>query len=73
MSSEYKCIRCGEADFEKGTVQSAGSVSFRPKDTKFLTMSPGNVSVASRICLTCGLLELSANIKEIKSMIKAEN
>ena len=69
MSAQYECIRCGEDVFEEGTVQSAGSISFRPKDSKFLTLSPGNVPVAARVCMNCGLITLSANAAGIKALI----
>ena len=68
MASENKCSRCGETEFEEGAVQSAGTISFRPKGTKFLTMSPGNVSISARICMNCGLIELNGDIEVIKSL-----
>ena len=70
MASENKCSRCGETEFEEGAVQSAGTISFRPKGAKFLTMSPGNVKVSARVCMNCGLIELNGDIQEIKSLIR---
>ena len=73
MSAQYDCSRCGEAVFEEGTVQSAGAISFRPKETKFLTLSPGNVAVSARICMNCGLITMSADAAGIKSLIGKPN
>ena len=68
MAAENKCSRCGETEFAEGSVQSAGNISFRPKGTKFLTLAPGNVSISGRVCMNCGLIELNADIDEIKSL-----
>lgn len=44
MIVEYECNRCGSSgDFEEGVVQSGGTISFRPKATKFLQLSPRGV------------------------------
>ena len=70
MSEQGECTRCGAGDFEEGALQSAGSVSFRPKGAKFLTLSPGNVSVSGRICMQCGLIELTADVAKVASLVR---
>ena len=68
MIVEYKCNRCGSEDFEEGAVQSSGTISFRPKATKFLQLVPGNMSINARICMSCGLIELSGAVEKVKSL-----
>jgi len=64
----YKCNRCGSEDFEEGAVQSSGSISFRPKATKFLQLVPGNMNITSRICMSCGLIELAGEVEKVESL-----
>ena len=69
MIIEYECNRCGSSgDFEEGVVQSGGTISFRPKATKFLQLSPSNMSISARICMNCGLIELSGKVKKVESL-----
>ncbi len=69
MVVEYKCNRCGSSGgFEEGVVQSGGTISFRPKATKFLQLSPSNMSLAARICMSCGLIELSGDVEKVESL-----
>ncbi len=70
MSQHDECTRCGASDFEDGALQSAGTVSFRPKATKFLKLSPGNISVSSRICMQCGLIELTTDVAKVASLVR---
>ncbi|MCH8127083.1 hypothetical protein IIC38_14180 [candidate division KSB1 bacterium] len=70
MIVEYKCIRCGSDDFEEGAVQSSGTISFRPKATKFLQLVPGNMTINSRICMTCGFIELTGEVEKVESLTK---
>ena len=68
MIVEYKCNRCGSEDFEDGAVQSSGTISFRPKATKFLQLVPGNMNINGRICMSCGLIELTGDVEKVVSL-----
>ena len=69
MIVEHKCNRCGSSgDFEEGVVQSGGTISFRPKETKFLQLAPGNMNISARICMSCGLIELSGDVEKVESL-----
>jgi hypothetical protein len=71
MSEAKKCVRCQGEVFEEGAVQSSGSVSFRPKATRFLTLVPGNIDVSAKICMGCGLIELSGRTDKVQSLTKS--
>lgn len=69
MASEKKCSRCGGGEFVDGVVQSAGTVSFRPKTTGLKKLVIGNVALSAQCCMGCGLVEMSAPLKEVGALL----
>jgi ferredoxin-like protein FixX len=60
---EHKCHRCGSARLEPGSL-SPVSVTFRPANTRFLTLRTNDVDVQANMCLDCGLLQLVGDVRK---------
>jgi hypothetical protein len=68
MATEKKCLRCGSTCLEPGLLGGPNRVCFRPKNTKFMTLQTGDVSVGASICLDCGLIVLSGDFEKATSL-----
>lgn len=64
---EYKCHRCGSTRLEPGAL-SPVSVTFRPANTKFLTLRTNDVPVKANMCLDCGMLQLVGDVKKAQAL-----
>lgn len=62
------CHRCGGNRVEPGSLGSFG-LSFRPANTKFLTMKSNDVKVDANMCLDCGLIELVGDARKAQSLM----
>jgi predicted nucleic-acid-binding Zn-ribbon protein len=71
MSEENKCLRCGGANCEPGSIQSNGRVAFRAQNARFVIAKTGDIPVNANICLDCGYVELVGDVDKAKSLIKA--
>ena len=60
------CPSCGNADLVSGTMQSTGTINFRPYDVKFMTFRTADISVSARMCGKCGCISLSGNLEKLK-------
>lgn len=60
--------RCGGSRLEPGTLGSFG-LTFRPSNTKFLTMQTNDVSVAANMCVDCGLIEFVGDARKAQKLM----
>ena len=73
MQTDVSCCRCGGHNLEPGSVQSAGDVSFRPGNSRFLTLLPGNVTLTATMCMDCGTIELAGDVRKVAARIRRQN
>jgi len=64
-----KCTSCGSDKFEPGKLQSTGRISFRPKNTKFLSLKTADIEVEGNICTDCGHIMLVGDAKKAKALV----
>lgn len=70
MNAEAKCLSCGGAKLESGTLTSTGALRFRPNNAKFMKLKTANVDVQAKLCLDCGSVALTADIEKVKSLME---
>jgi ribosomal protein S27AE len=63
-----KCYRCGGEVMAPGALLSAVRTSFRPQDTKFLTLETGDVMTKAMMCRTCGVIEIVGDVNKLKRL-----
>jgi len=66
--SEYKCVSCGSANVEPGTLSGAGEVHFKPDHTKFLKAATSNVNLKVNMCMECGYIALVGDVEKVKTL-----
>ena len=62
------CPRCGGDAFAPGALISAVRTSFRPQDSKFLTLETGDVMTKASMCRGCGLVEIIGDVAKLKRL-----
>jgi len=62
------CSRCGGDAFAPGALISAVRTSFRPQESKFLTLETGDVMTKASMCRTCGLIEIIGDVNKLKRL-----
>jgi ribosomal protein S27AE len=62
------CPRCGGDVFAPGALISAVRTSFRPQDSKFLTLETGDVMTKASMCRGCGLIEVIGDVAKLKRL-----
>ena len=62
------CYRCGGDVFAPGSLLSAVRTSFRPQDSKFLTLETGDVMTKAMMCRSCGLIEIIGDVNKLKRL-----
>ena len=62
------CYRCGGEVMATGSLISAVRTSFRPQDTKFLTLETGDVMTKAMMCRSCGLIEIIGDVNKLKRL-----
>jgi hypothetical protein len=63
-----KCHRCGGETLSVGALYSAVRTSFRPQDSKFLTLQTGDVMTKATMCRQCGLIEITGDVAKLKRL-----
>ena len=71
MSEEKKCLRCGGTNLENGEFQSTGKIYTRPKNAKLAALLTTGVPVDTIMCYDCGHVELVADTKKAKSLVRS--
>jgi hypothetical protein len=62
------CSRCGGDAFAVGALISAVRTSFRPQDSKFLTLETGDVMTKAQMCRSCGRIEIIGDVNKLKRL-----
>ena len=63
-----KCYKCGGDLFALGSLLSAVRTSFRPQETKFLTLETGDVMTKALMCRSCGLIEIIGDVNKLRRL-----
>jgi ribosomal protein S27AE len=62
------CSRCGGDSFAPGAMISAVRTSFRPQDSKFLTLETGDVMTKAMMCRNCGVIEIVGDVSKLRRL-----
>ena len=63
------CYRCGGEMQAPGALISAVSrASFRPQESKFLTLETGDVMTKALMCRTCGAIEIIGDVNKLRRL-----
>ena len=62
------CSRCGGESFASGALISAVRTSFRPQESKFLTLETGDVMTKAMMCRTCGVIEIIGDVNKLRRL-----
>jgi hypothetical protein len=58
------CVRC-DGEMSPGALFSAMRTSFRPQESKFLTLETGDVMTKAMMCRKCGLVEIVGDVNKL--------
>jgi ribosomal protein S27AE len=61
------CIRCG-GEMSPGALFSAVRTSFRPQESKFLTLETGDVMTKAAMCRQCGVVEIIGDVNKLRRL-----
>jgi hypothetical protein len=62
------CYRCGAETASLGALFSAVRTSFRPQDSKFLTLESGDVMTKATMCRSCGVIEIIGDVNKLRRL-----
>jgi hypothetical protein len=62
------CGRCGGEMTAAGALYSAVRVSFRPQDSRFMTLETGDVMTKAVMCRDCGLIEIVGDVNKLRRL-----
>jgi hypothetical protein len=62
------CYRCGGETLSAGALFSAVRTSFRPQDSKFLTLATGDVMTKATMCRDCGVIEIIGDVSKLRRL-----
>ena len=62
------CHRCGGETVSGGALYSPVRTSFRPMDSRFLTMQTGDVMTKATMCRDCGVIELTGDVSKLRRL-----
>ncbi|HKQ46574.1 MAG TPA: hypothetical protein VJZ71_00720 [Phycisphaerae bacterium] len=60
------CPYCKAAGLIEGTLQSTGTLHFRPGGVKFLTFRTADIGVSSFMCPDCGGITIKGNTQKLE-------
>ena len=63
-----KCSRCGGEMMAAGALYSPVRTSFRPVDSKFMTLQTGDVMTKATMCRQCGLIEIIGDVNKLRRL-----
>jgi len=68
------CTRCGgEMNGGAGALYSAVRLSFRPQESKFMTLQTGDVMTKAMMCRQCGVIEIVGDVNKFRRLITDPN
>ena len=62
------CARCGGESFAAGAMISAVRTSFRPQESKFLTLDTGDFMTKAMMCRGCGVIEIVGDVAKLRRL-----
>ncbi len=62
------CYRCNGETIVLGALYSAVRTSFRPQESKFLTLATGDVMTKATMCRTCGTVEIIGDVNKLRRL-----
>jgi hypothetical protein len=68
MEPARLCTRCGGEMNGAGALYSAVRVTFRPQDSKFLTLQTGDVMTKALMCRDCGMIEIVGDVNKLRHL-----
>ena len=68
MAIADSCYRCGGEMLSAGALFSAVRTSFRPQDSKFLTLATGDVMTKATMCRNCGVIEIVGDVSKLRRL-----
>ena len=63
-----KCYRCKGEMIVLGALYSGMRTSFRPQDSKFLTLETGDVMTKATMCRKCGVVEILGDVNKLQRL-----
>jgi hypothetical protein len=68
MDGKRVCSQCGGEVSAAGALYSAVRLSFRPQESKFLTMTTGDVMTKAMMCRDCGHIEIVGDVNKLRRL-----
>jgi len=62
------CYRCKSDMVIVGALYSGMRQSFRPQDSKFLTLETGDVMTKATMCRNCGVVEIVGDVNKLRRL-----
>jgi hypothetical protein len=62
------CYRCKSDMVIVGALYSGMRTSFRPQDSKFLTLETGDVMTKATMCRNCGVVEIVGDVNKLRRL-----
>jgi hypothetical protein len=65
------CLRCNKGEtIVLGALYSGMRTSFRPQESKFLTLETGDVMTKATMCRICGAVEIVGDVNKLRRLTK---
>jgi hypothetical protein len=61
------CSKCG-GEMSPGAMFSGMRTSFRPQESKFLTLETGDVMTKAAMCRSCGVVEIVGDVNKLRRL-----
>jgi hypothetical protein len=68
MEAARPCTRCGAEMTGAGALYSAVRLSFRPQESKFMTLQTGDVMTKAVMCRECGVIEIVGDVNKLRRL-----
>lgn len=60
------CPCCGDTSWVSGTMQSTGTINFRPLGVKFMTFRTADIGITAKMCGKCGHISMVGNLEKLQ-------
>lgn len=60
------CPSCGETNLVPGSMQSTGTLHFRPVGVKFMTFHTADIAITGQMCRSCGLIVMRGDLEKLQ-------
>ena len=68
MEAARPCTRCGAEMTGAGALYAAVRLSFRPQESKFMTLQTGDVMTKAVMCRECGVIEIVGDVNKLRRL-----